>query len=298
MTPGRSGSAGRLRFSLTAVSIGYAAVFWTITSAVAWQADAYAYWLADPSALYSRPVNTFGSYQYAPAFAQALTPITALPWPAFYAIWTGVQVVALAWIVGPLFVGAALLLPFVAEEVASGNVHLLLGAAIVLSLRHPAVWALLLLTKVTPGIGLLWYVVRREWRHLGVALVVTGSIVAGSFALDPGAWPAWIGYLVENRDAPALAGAVALPLAVRLPAAAALIAWGARNNRRWVLVVGTWLALPFLWPASFAMLVALRAVAVDREVEVRAAREGAPAPHDEQLGRPVADRERLEVVRP
>jgi hypothetical protein len=48
-----------------------------------------------------------------------------------------------------------------------------------------------------------------------------------------------------------------VPLAVRLVAAAALIAWGARTDRRWTLIVGTTLAIPTLWPANLAMAVGL-----------------------------------------
>ena len=42
--------------------------------------------------------------------------------------------------------------------------------AIVLGFRWPFTWAFVLLTKVTPGVGLLWFAVRREWRSLAIAL--------------------------------------------------------------------------------------------------------------------------------
>jgi len=44
-------------------------------------------------------------------------------------------------------------------------------------------------------------------------------------------------------------------LVVRLVLAAALIAWGARTDRRWTVPVEATLALPLLWPANWAMLV-------------------------------------------
>ena len=56
-----------------------------------------------------------------------------------------------------------------------GNVHLLLALAIVLGFRWPAAWAFVLLTKITPGIGLLWFAVRREWRSLAIALGATAG---------------------------------------------------------------------------------------------------------------------------
>ena len=43
-----------------------------------------------------------------------------------------------------------------------GNVQLLLAAAIVIALRHPAAWALPILTKIGPAVGLTWHLVRRE----------------------------------------------------------------------------------------------------------------------------------------
>ncbi len=45
-----------------------------------------------------------------------------------------------------------------------------MAAAIALGFRYPATWAFVLLAKVTPGIGLLWFLVRREWRNLAIAL--------------------------------------------------------------------------------------------------------------------------------
>jgi len=39
----------------------------------------------------------------------------------------------------------------------------LLAVAIAVGFRYPAAWALVLITKVTPGIGLVWFAVRREW---------------------------------------------------------------------------------------------------------------------------------------
>ncbi len=46
-----------------------------------------------------------------------------------------------------------LVLPPVFFEVLVGNVHLLYAAAIVLGFRHPWTWSLMILTKVTPGVG-------------------------------------------------------------------------------------------------------------------------------------------------
>ena len=44
-------------------------------------------------------------------------------------------------------------------ELSGGNIRLL-GVAAVIGFRRPP-WSFVILTKVTPGIGLLWFVVRR-----------------------------------------------------------------------------------------------------------------------------------------
>src|SRR5206468_4343687 len=119
------------------------------------------------------------------------SPITALPWQAFVAAWTAILLAAVRFLTGPRLLAAGLLFPFTAMEVAGGNVSLLLAAAIVLGFRWPATWAIVLLTKITPGIGLLWFAVRREWRALAIALGTPAVIAAGSFVLLPDQWRTW-----------------------------------------------------------------------------------------------------------
>lgn len=58
--------------------------------------------------------------------------------------------------------GPAIAFPLVTEDVVRGNIHTLLAIATVLGFRHPAAWTAVLLTKVTPGVGLVWFAVRRE----------------------------------------------------------------------------------------------------------------------------------------
>jgi hypothetical protein len=54
---------------------------------------------------------------------------------------------------------------------------------------------------------------------------------------------------------------IPIPLAPRLVAAAALVTWGARTDRRWTVVVAATLAVPTLWSHSLAMLVGCAALA-------------------------------------
>ena len=91
-------------------------------------------------------------------------------------------------------------MPPVALEIYHGNIHLWIAAAIALGFRYPWTWGFILLTKVTPGIGLLWFAVRREWRALGIALGVTGAIVAVSLLLDGQLWIDWLSFIGSTPE--------------------------------------------------------------------------------------------------
>jgi Glycosyltransferase family 87 len=219
--------------------------------------DAHAYWAADPFDPYgvTRPAEQ-DAYFYAPAFTQLLGPLHLLPWPWFVALWTLALTAALVWQAG-LWTGFILLLEPVFAEVTLGNVHLLLGLAIVAGFRWPWLWSLPLLTKVTPGIGLLWFALRREWRNLAIALGATAAISTVSFVVAPGPWFDWIRVLGAATKAPDPAVFIAIPFWLRAIAALAIVIWGALTDRRWTVPVASMLALPILWVNSLAMLVAI-----------------------------------------
>ena len=113
-----------------------------------------------------------------------------LPWPVFAVGWMAMLVGIYIWMAGddrwPLLVFVPVLFEFYL-----GNIHLLLALAVVLGFRWPGAWAFVLLTKITPGIGLWWFVVRREWRSLGIALGVTAAIVMAGILVSPGVWREW-----------------------------------------------------------------------------------------------------------
>ena len=237
--------------------------------------DAHAYFraAADPATMYSQhAVDTPGSYMYAPAFAQALAPLAWLGWAAFDAAWYVLLVAALWWLAREWSL-LALLVPVaypwsppplylpVGEELWVGNIQLLLSCAFALSLRWPAAWSLPLLTKPSSGVGLIWYVARREWRNLAIALGATAMVAIASLALAPGLWFDWVAALAGNATGAAPNAYDApfwfVPLAPRLVVAAALVAWGARVDRRWTLIVGTLLAMPVVWRTAPVLLLGL-----------------------------------------
>jgi len=210
--------------------------------------------LADPylHSAWNDPI----AYVYSPAFLQVVTPLTQLPWQAFMAVWTALLIAAARFLTGPRLLAAGLLFPFTAMEIAGGNVSLFLAVAIVIGFRWPAAWALVLLTKITPGIGLLWFAVRREWRHLAIALVATAAIVAVSFVMLPQQWRDWVDVVIGNAGKGGTWASVPVPLWIRLPIAAAVVVWGARTDRAWTVPVAAMLALPALWYGGISMLLA------------------------------------------
>ena len=219
--------------------------------------DAHTYWRADPLHPYGATAPAAqDAYFYSPAFTQVLWPIHAISWPWFIAIWTLLLTAALVWQAG-LWTAPVLLFWPVFVDLTVGNIHLLLGAAILLGFRWPWTWSLVLLTKVTPGVGLLWFAVRREWRSLGIALGATALVATVSFAVAPSLWWQWVDVLRAAAAAPSPGFIVAIPLPVRLVAAVVVVVWGARTNRRWAVPVASTIALPVLWINGLAMLVAV-----------------------------------------
>lgn len=247
---------------MPAASVAWTLVWWAYATAVGHHRD-LTWWAADAADPYVGRQTDDGFYGYSPAFLQLLTPLRALPWEAAVWAWAVIMLAALAYCAGrwtPLVIIA----PPVLGELVIGNIHLLYAAAIVVGFRWPAAWALMLLTKVTPGIGLLWFAVRREWRHLAVALGATLIVALASIALAPGLWLEWVAAMAASAQVAPLPvqpnALFPVPLVVRLPVAAALLVWGARRDSRWVVPVAVTMALPVVWTAGLATLVAVVAL--------------------------------------
>jgi hypothetical protein len=225
-----------------------------------WVLDMHTYWATGAGFSYaeSNPYE-IGAYLYAPAFAQALYPLTLLPWPVFAAVWTAAIAVAYVWLVGRWAFPILLVTAAVALELYLGQIDVFIAAAVVIGFRYPAVWAFPLLTKVAPGIGLLWFVVRREWRNLAIALAATVAIAAVSALLAPQLWHDWYDLLRRSiTDRQTVEGSyLAIPVWFRLPFAIGIIAWGAHTNRHWTVPIGILLAMPILWINVFTLLIAV-----------------------------------------
>jgi hypothetical protein len=141
-------------------------------------------------------------------------------------------------------------------EVLTGNVQWLLVACILGGFRWPALWAIPILTKVSPIVGLVWFVVRRD----GSALVRVGAavlaVVLVSVVLSPGTWLDWLAFVEANWAVPSPVPVLEIRLVVRLPIALILLAWGGLADRRWTVFIGVALAspVPYLgWLATLAV---------------------------------------------
>jgi hypothetical protein len=221
--------------------------------------DAFSYWSVDLNDLYGRTIaNNFGlgAFRYAPPIGYLFAPLSLLPWWLFLLLWEAVMLASLAFL-GGRWTLVLLALPPIALELYHGNVHLLMAVAIALGFRYPWTWAFVILTKVTPGVGLLWFAVRREWRSLGIALGFTIAISMVSFVVAPNLWREWIDSLLSNLNEPQYYS-IPPSAPIRLPIAAVIVIWGARTDRPWTVPIAATLGLPIIWPHG--LCVALAAV--------------------------------------
>jgi hypothetical protein len=230
--------------------------------------DALCYWslkLSNPYGGQYGGVN----FAYAPPLALAFLPAQLVSFDAFRVIWLAINCAALVWL-GRRYTFLLLLFLPVPVELFNGNIHLLMAVAIVLGFRYPAAWAFLLLTKVTPGIGLLWFAVRTEWRNLGIALGATAAISLVTLAVVPDMWRQWFTFLLSNPTVNTPLISITPPLPLRLLLAGAVVTYGARTNRRWTVPVAATIALPIYWWNGFSILVAILPIYLEDAARRRA----------------------------
>ena len=239
--------------------------------------DAYAYWrpLQDGSPYGAAAVGDLGSYLYSPAFRLAFAPLGLLPWPVFNALWTTLNLVIYRAIAGRRALPLLLFLP-IPFEIVSGNVHIVYAGVIFAAVSRGgwwgAGWALMFLTKVSPGVGVLWHAARREWQALFLALGATAVLAAASAVAVPAWWVEWVQVLAGSTAGPVATSGwfLPVPLLARLPLAAALVLWGGVTSRRWTVPVAVVLALPVLWLNGLAVLAALLAPGLEPMVGLTA----------------------------
>ena len=219
--------------------------------------SAHAYWNVWRIGPYSLPPGSVDAFNYTPAFAQVIYPLTLLPWPVFLTVWSLLTASALVWLLWPLerrwrWLVLAYVVP---PALLIGNIEAFLALAAVIGMRHPSAWAFPLLTKLTPGLGPVWFAMRRDWRQTAMAAVGTAAVLAVSFAVSPQLWLQWWDFILSSPTPPTQSGYP--PLSLRLVIALGVLAWGAVRDRRGAVAVAMTLAMP-LW--SSGVLVLLTAV--------------------------------------
>jgi hypothetical protein len=242
--------------------------------------DAEAWWGINLNDLYGAGIGqpeAIGAFRYAPVIAWLFLPATWLTWEQLIAGYVAMSLGALWLLTGRkalLFLAA---FPPVLLELVNGNIHLFLGLAIWVGIRWAptaagaAAWAFVLLTKVTPGVGLVWFVARREWRHLTLALGITGAIAFVGVVLAPSVWAEWARSLLVASEVTTSPGMP--PLTVRLPIAVAIAWFAGRTDRAWLVPVAVFVGLPILWLQGLAILTASFPLYWERERFRSAARE-------------------------
>jgi hypothetical protein len=249
------------------VGVGIGHLYWSV---VDWHmADSGAYWqaalrLREGAELYPAITNPEASdvYRYAPWFAWVAVPFTYLPIQVAGAIWSAILIAASCAAVLPLmrerqYLGVAFFWPVLVGISASGNVHALLIAALVLGVerRSGPLWiAMAASLKAVPILFVVVYLARGEWRHAAATVLLTAALVAPMLLYDLSAYPAsagQAGLLITWLPIYALAVAAATGATVLL----------ARTPYRWLAAAtAVALALPrfFLYDVTFFLVGAAR----------------------------------------
>jgi hypothetical protein len=251
-------------------------MWWWMTGQT-WHDDSYAFWSAwNDGKLYPPHWEPVSAYVYSPTFAQAFWPLTRLPWPVVNSLWAALQIGALVWMLRPVGAVAALLVPWpflagsgtaVFATINNGNPMILTAAALTLGLsRWPGAFAFVLLTKVSAGIGILWFAVRREWRKLAIAIGTTVVLVLISLPIAPHLWVQWVRLLAGAATSAGGSSALdkeiflPVPIAVRGTIGLAVVLVASWRRIRWIVPLGCFLALPDIHLGGFAVLAAVPAV--------------------------------------
>ncbi len=231
--------------------------------------DAAYYWLVVPGKY------EVAQYVYPPPLAQLLLPLRATDlWWVYVILWTTICFASVGYILGrwsPFALAVAFapnstwplvdLIQGPAAAAFIGNVTMPMVAGIVAGMRRPGAWAIPILTKMTPGVGVLWFAFRGEWRRFATAIVWTATIAFVSFLLAPGWWLSFARFLVENQGATANGPAfLGPPPVVRVLLAIALVAVAARFNWPRLVPIACAVSLIGLYSAGSFSAIAVAAL--------------------------------------
>jgi hypothetical protein len=252
--------------------------------------DATAYWLAGTSTnLYPSDWSAVavGYLFYPPPIAQLSRLIQPIGWQIFIVLWM-VLVFASFWYCArrlslllvaigiPYFLGIGPDAPATFLSYALlGNIQWPLAAATLIALKRPAMWAVLLTTKVSTAIGWWWHVFRGEWRAAAIGALASLAVIAVSVVFGPDLWAQFITFAMRNGNfANPPMPLFPVPFGIRIVTGMALLFWGARTGRAWTVPVACGWALPALYGLGFlpywvAGLRLMDRVAVERQPSER-----------------------------
>lgn len=215
--------------------------------------DSRAYWLTGRvDELYRTGPATKDAFLYSPAFAQVIAPLTRLSEWSFYLVWIAAEAAVLVWLLRPLrlpwaLCAAALCVP----EFIIGNIYVFMAGALAVGFRWPAAWSFLVLTKITPGVGALYFLFTRQWRKWWVAVGFTAAAAGVSFAFSSHDWVGWFRFLVSFSSPTGT-------LWLQLPLAVALVVLAARRKDPSIAVWAILVSAPVMTtPAVVAILAAI-----------------------------------------
>jgi len=207
--------------------------------------------LLDGSPLYPPTYDPDGAetYRYAPWFAVAWIPMTLIPRPLVFALWSAALILATAYCArrastyGSLGVATGLILvPMLVITASYGNVQPLLIAAL-MAWRTPWMVAVAASLKVTPILLASGWPLRR----IALAIIVAALLWAPALLWDLSGYP-------TNPGHPLIAGPLWLHAIVAALLAGA--AWRFRTIRPLLAALATVVALPRLHIYDFTFLLA------------------------------------------
>jgi hypothetical protein len=209
--------------------------------------------------VYAIQANRDNTFWYAPPWAVVWAAVSWLPPEVLYALLFVAKVGALRVIGGSwTAAGLACWFPLVAFDLASGNLNLVIAAAIVAAVYgRPGPAVAMSLAKLSPALA----IDLRQWRRVLALGLICLAITLPWLAL----WPAWFAHLVDGFGQP-FGPQVAVPFVIRFPIALGLVAF----RRRWSRALAAFIAIPALYYGSLVVLVAPVAV-ICRELTSRGA---------------------------